>query len=68
MKIKLASVFVLILLAVIFIIQNAAVVDVQLFFWAISISRVLLMLIILIIGILIGFLMNSYIRHHKLSD
>lgn len=65
MKIKLIAVFILILLAVIFIVQNATVVDVRIFFWVISISRVLLMFIILIIGILAGFLLNSYLRHYK---
>lgn len=65
MKIKLIAVCILILLAVIFIVQNAAVVDVRILFWVISISRVLLMFIILIIGILAGFLLNSYLRHHK---
>ena len=65
MKVKLIAVFILILLAVIFIVQNAAVVDVRIFFWGISISRVLLMFIILIIGIVAGFLLNSYLRHRK---
>ena len=65
MKYKLGAALVLILLAVIFIVQNAAIVNVQLIFWTISISRIVLMLIILIIGIIVGFLMNSYLRHLK---
>ena len=65
MKYKLTAIIVLILLAAIFIIQNATVVDIKIFFWTISISRILLMFIILIIGIIIGFLLNSYSRHLK---
>ena len=65
MKYKLTAVIVLVFLAVVFIVQNAAVVDIKVFFWTISISRILLMFILLIIGIVIGFLFNSYLRHPK---
>ena len=65
MKYKLVTVIVLVFLAVVFIVQNAAVVDIKVFFWTISISRILLMFILLIIGIVIGFLFNSYLRHPK---
>ena len=63
MKYKLIAVAVLILMALIFIIQNSMVVDINVFFWTIKISRILLMLILLIVGIIIGFLLNSYIKH-----
>ncbi|MFC1838133.1 lipopolysaccharide assembly protein LapA domain-containing protein [Thermodesulfobacteriota bacterium] len=46
-------------LVVIFIIQNAAVVEVQIFFWTIAMSRVLLMLIFLAIGIIAGWFIKS---------
>ena len=65
MKIKLTFIIVLILLVVIFIIQNASVVDIKVFFWTISISRILLMFILLLIGIIIGFLFKSYLKHFK---
>ncbi len=65
MKYKLTAVIVLVFLAVVFIVQNAAVVDIKVFFWTISISRILLMFILVIIGAIIGFLLNSYVRHLK---
>ena len=65
MKYKLIAGLVLIFIAVIFIVQNSEVVDIRLFFWTMSISRILLMFIILVIGIIIGFLFNSYLKHVK---
>jgi uncharacterized integral membrane protein len=68
MKYKLISGIVLFFIIVIFIIQNAATVEIHLIFWTVSISRVLLMLIILLFGIIIGWILNSYIRHVKAED
>ncbi len=65
MKYKLTAIIVLIFMAVIFIVQNAAVVDIRFYFWTISISRILLMFILLVVGIVIGFLFNSYLKHIK---
>ena len=65
MNIKLTVILVLIFMALIFILQNSAIVDVQVLFWTISISRILLMFIILIVGFIIGFILNSYLRHIK---
>ena len=47
-------------LVVVFIIQNAAVVEIQIFFWTIAMSRVLLMFIILAIGIIAGWMIKSF--------
>ncbi|MFC1891972.1 lipopolysaccharide assembly protein LapA domain-containing protein [Thermodesulfobacteriota bacterium] len=52
-------------LVVIFIIQNAAVVEIQIFFWTIAMSRVLLMFIILAIGIIGGWLLKSFTKGFK---
>lgn len=65
MNYKLVIGLVLIGLVVIFTIQNTAVVEVRLFFWTIAMSRVLLMFILLAIGIIAGWLLNSYSMHHK---
>ncbi|MDX2425588.1 MAG: LapA family protein [Cycloclasticus sp.] len=43
-------------MVVIFIIQNAAVVDIQLLFWKISMSRSLMMFFVLLIGFVIGWI------------
>ena len=65
MNYKLIVGLILMCLLVIFIIQNSAVVEIQLFFWTIAMSRVLLMFIVLAIGILVGWLLNSYSVHLK---
>ena len=65
MKVKLTAIIALIIMAVIFIVQNSAMVEVKIVFWTITISRILLMFIILILGIVIGFLLRSYIRHRR---
>ena len=68
MKYKLIAVLILLLMVLVFIVQNSAVVDVSIFFWTIKVSRILLMFVILIIGIIAGYFLNSYIRHHSMSD
>jgi uncharacterized integral membrane protein len=60
MKIKLIIGLVIICLVAIFIIQNAAIVEIQVFFWTIAVSRILLMFILLFIGIAVGWLLKSY--------
>lgn len=53
----------LLVLVVIFIIQNAVVVDVKLLFWTVSMSRSLMVFFVLAIGILIGWILAG--RHRK---
>lgn len=53
----------LIIMVVIFVIQNAAVVDIQLLFWKISMSRSLMILFVLAIGFIIGWI--TYGHFHK---
>ena len=65
MNYKLIIGLILMGLLVVFIIQNAAVVEIRLIFWTITMSRVLLMFIVLAIGILVGWLLNSYTVHRK---
>ncbi len=48
----------LLLMVVIFTLQNATVIDVRLFFWTLSISRALLIFIVLSVGVLIGWLLR----------
>lgn len=52
----------LLLLAVIFIVQNAAVVDIQLLFWKISMSRSLMIFFVLAIGIIIGWITAGHLH------
>ena len=52
-------------MAVLFIIQNVTVVDMKLLFWTLSMSRALLMSLILSIGIILGWLLHSYFKRSK---
>ena len=56
---------VLLLLAVIFIVQNAAVVDIQLLFWKISMSRSLMIFFVLAIGIVIGWIAAGHFHKRR---
>lgn len=67
MQIKLLFVLMLSGLAVLFIIQNVAVVEIQFLFWSLSMSRSLLMFLLLAIGIIVGWLLHSYIRHRAMK-
>jgi uncharacterized integral membrane protein len=52
-------------MAVLFIIQNVTVVDLRFLFWTLSMSNALLMSLILSIGIILGWLLNSYFKRLK---
>lgn len=62
MKTRLIATVVLILVVVIFLIQNAAVVEIRLLFWEIAIPRSLLIVVMLLIGILIGWFARAMYR------
>jgi uncharacterized integral membrane protein len=68
MNLKLILVLILASLAVIFIIQNATVVDVRFLFWNVSMSRALLIFLLLIIGIALGWFLHSYLSYRKSKD
>ena len=53
----------LLLLVVIFIVQNATVVDIQILFWKISMSRSLMIFFVLAIGVVIGWI--TTVHFHK---
>jgi len=55
----------LLLLIVIFTVQNAAVVAVSFLFWKLEISRALLIFFVLIIGIIVGWISRSHFQHLK---
>tara|TARA_R110002094_G_scaffold181661_3_gene159504 strand:- start:1581 stop:1790 length:210 start_codon:yes stop_codon:yes gene_type:complete len=65
MNYKLILMLVLAGLAVLFIIQNVAVVEIQFLFWSIQMSRSLLMFLMLAIGIIIGWFLHSYLKYQK---
>lgn len=53
-------------MAVLFIIQNVTIVDLRFLFWTLSMSNALLMSLILSIGIILGWLLNSYFKRLKI--
>jgi uncharacterized integral membrane protein len=65
MNFKIFSILTLIILAAIFITQNVTVVEVNLFFWRVTISRALLIVINLLIGFLLGWFIKSYTGYKK---
>jgi uncharacterized integral membrane protein len=65
MNYRLIISLVLIGLIVVFIIQNAAVVEIKAFFWTIAMSRGLLIVILLSIGVLVGWFLKTYFTHRR---
>ena len=65
---KLIVTLVLVGLAVVFIVQNAAVVDIRFLFWKMSMSRALFMFFMLAVGIVTGWILHSYFLHKKEAE
>jgi putative membrane protein len=68
MNFKLISILILASLAVLFITQNVAVVEVSFLFWSISMSRALLIFFLLVIGFILGWFLHSYLSYRKSKD
>ena len=65
-NVRLWVIIALIALAVIFIFQNIAEVQIQLFFWTITTRRAFMVFLLLVIGALIGwFARGIYMRRHE---
>jgi len=62
MRFKFGICLLIAVLAFVFITQNTETVQVKVFLWSIEMSLVLLVFIILAAGVMIGWLMNSYMR------
>lgn len=65
MNIKLLLILVLAGLAVLFIIQNVAVVEIRFLFWSFQMSRSLLIFFLLAMGIIIGWFLHGYLKYQK---
>lgn len=57
----------LIALPVIFVLQNTEVVEIRFLFWTLSMSRVLIILLLLAIGMLAGWLLHSLYISRKVQ-
>lgn len=62
---KLALVLILSIFALIFIVQNFAVVEISFLYWRVSMSSALLIFLTLIIGFVLGWLFHSHLLHQK---
>lgn len=63
MNYKLIFILLLIALAVLFVVQNIAAVEIQFLFWAVQISRALLIFLLLAVGITIGWFLRGFLKH-----
>ena len=52
-------------LAVLFLIQNFAVINIRFLTWTLVISNSLLMFLLLLIGFILGWLLHSYSIHNR---
>lgn len=62
MKAKLITTIVLLFLVILFVIQNAATVEIRFFVWEASIPRSLLILLTLVAGIVVGWFLRAMYR------
>ena len=67
MHAKLIFVLILAAVALLFIMQNVAAVEIQFLFWSIQMSRALLMFLLLAIGIVIGWFLHSYVKYRGVN-
>ncbi len=62
---RLVFILVVAVLALIFVLQNVAAVEVNFLAWTVSMSRALLILFTLAIGFVLGWLLRSYTVYRK---
>lgn len=67
-NIKLIVSLVLVVLLLIFIIQNSAVVELRILFWTLSMSRSLMILFVLFVGLAVGWIVGSYFHRKPASE
>jgi uncharacterized integral membrane protein len=63
MNLKLYFMLVLIALASIFIVQNVEVVELRFLFWTLAMSRALLFVFLVLVGIAVGWLLRGHFVH-----
>lgn len=68
MHYKLMTIAILAGLAVIFLIQNLTVVEVSFLFWSVQLSSAILMLLMLVIGLLLGWLLHGHLAFSRKKD
>lgn len=66
MNLKLYFVLFLTALAVLFIVQNMAAVEIRFLFWKLAMSRALMFTLLTLIGVVIGWLLRSHLLHRSI--
>lgn len=62
MKVKLITTVALLVFVIVFMVQNAAMVEIKILFWEIAISRALLIFMMLLLGVVIGWFLRTMYR------
>lgn len=68
MSLKLVLILILASLAVVFVAQNTAVVEIAFLFWRISMSSAILIFFTLMLGFLLGWFLHSHFSHRKSAE
>ncbi len=68
MKTKLSLIIALLLTVIIFTLQNTETVSIQFLFWQFSLSRALMLFLMLAIGIVLGFFLCAMQNRHNADD
>ena len=68
MQAKLIAAGSVLLLALIFTLQNAEVVSVRFLFWEFSMSRVILLFLVFVFGVIAGWILHGLARTRSESD
>jgi len=68
MNFKLVLILILASMAVLFIAQNVAVVEIGFLFWRASMSSALLIFFTLMLGFVLGWSLHSYLLYRKAKD
>ncbi len=65
MNYKLISVLALTIVVVLFVVQNTGVVEIRFLFWKMAMSRALVMLFVLIVGVIAGWLLHGHFKRKR---
>jgi uncharacterized integral membrane protein len=57
-KVKISSVMIILMLVVVFTLQNTEQVDVRFLFWQLALSKALMLFLVFALGMLSGFVLN----------
>ncbi len=68
MNLKLFTLLALISLTSIFIVQNTDVVELRFLFWTMDMSRALMVVFLMLIGVVIGWFLHGHMLHKKQSN